>query len=60
MKIDTYNNTVTYRGLPDESRSTLAVNVDWIKLKPGASTLSFTKKTGTGTCSFKYRSGWIG
>jgi hypothetical protein len=60
MKIDTYNNTVVYRGLPDESRSTLAVNVDWIKLKPGASTLTFSKTGGTGTCSFKYRSGWIG
>jgi hypothetical protein len=62
MKIDTYNNTVTYRGLPDESRSTLAVNVDWIKIKPGNSAVTFTTSNvaDAGTCSLKYRSGWIG
>lgn len=62
MKIDTYNNTVTYRGLPDESRSTLAVNVDWIKIKPGNSAVTFVTANvaDTGTCSLKYRSGWIG
>jgi hypothetical protein len=60
MQIDTYNNTVVYRGLPDESRSTLAVNVDWIKIKPGNTAITFTKIGGAGTCSVKYRSGWIG
>ena len=60
MSIDTYNNTVVYRGLPDSSRSTLAVNVDWIKFKPGISVVTFSKIAGTGTCSVKYRSGWIG
>lgn len=62
MRIDTYNNTVIYRGLPDESRSTLAVNVDWIKIKPGTSNVVFRKTVAgdTGTCSLKYRSGWIG
>ena len=60
MSIDTYNNTVVYRGLPDSSRSTLAVNVDWIKFKPGTSVVTFSKIAGAGTCSVKYRSGWIG
>jgi len=60
MSIDTYNNTVVYRGLPDSSRSTLAVNVDWIKFKPGTSVVTFSPTAGAGTCSLKYRSGWIG
>jgi hypothetical protein len=60
MQIDTYNNTVVYRGLPDESRSTLAINVDWIKIKPGNTAITFSKISGAGTCSVKYRSGWIG
>lgn len=60
LEIDTYNNTVLYRGLPDSSRSTLAVNVDWIKLLPGINTFTFSKQAGAGTCSVQYRSGWIG
>jgi hypothetical protein len=60
LEIDTYNGTVLYRGLPDNSRSTLAVNVDWIKLLPGVNTFTFSKQGGAGTCSVKYRSGWIG
>jgi hypothetical protein len=60
IEIDTYNGTVLYRGLPDSSRSTLAVAVDWIKLLPGTNGLTFSKQAGTGTCSIKYRSGWIG
>ena len=60
LQIDTYNGTVLYRGLPDNSRSTLAVNVDWIKLLPGTNTFTFSKQAGAGTCSVKYRSGWIG
>jgi hypothetical protein len=60
LEIDTYNGTVLYRGLPDNSRSTLAVNVDWIKLLPGVNTFTFSKQAGAGTCSVKYRSGWIG
>jgi len=60
LEIDTYNGTVLYRGLPDNSRSTLAVNVDWIKLLPGTNTFTFSKQAGAGTCTIKYRSGWIG
>lgn len=60
LQIDTYNGTVLYRGLPDNSRSTLAVNVDWIKLLPGTNTFTFSKQAGAGTCAIKYRSGWIG
>jgi hypothetical protein len=60
LQIDTYNGTVLYRGLPDNSRSTLAVNVDWIKLLPGTNTFTFSKQAGAGTCSVKYRSGWVG
>lgn len=60
IEIDTYNGTVLYRGLPDSSRSTLAVAVDWIKLLPGTNSITFSKQAGAGTCSVKYRSGWIG
>lgn len=60
IQIDTYNNTVLYRGLPDLSRSTLAINVDWIKLRPGNNIHRFDKTGGTGNCVAKYRSGWIG
>lgn len=60
LEIDTYNTTVLYRGLPDSSRSTLALNVDWIKLVPGNNTFTFSKIAGAGTCTIKYRSGWIG
>lgn len=60
IEIDTYNGTVLYRGLPDSSRSTLAVAVDWIKLLPGTNSLTFSKQAGAGTCTIKYRSGWIG
>ena len=60
IEIDTYNGTVLYRGLPDSSRATLAVNVDWIKLLPGVNTFTFSKQAGAGTCLVKYRSGWVG
>ena len=60
IEIDTYNGTVLYRGLPDSSRSTLAVAVDWIKLLPGTNSFTFSKQAGAGTCTIKYRSGWIG
>jgi hypothetical protein len=60
IEIDTYNKTVLYRGLPDSSRSTLAVNVDWIKLYPGNNIHTFSTTGGTGDAEVKYRSGWIG
>jgi hypothetical protein len=61
VQIDTYNGTVLYRGLSDSSRSTLAVNVDWIKLLPGTNNLTFSKHGGSSnTCFVQYRSGWIG
>ena len=60
LEIDTYNKTVLYRGLPDSSRSTLAVNVDWIQLYPGNNIHSFSTTGGTGDAEVKYRSGWIG
>lgn len=60
LEIDTYNKTVLYRGLPDSSRSTLAVNVDWIQLSPGNNIHSFSTTGGTGDAEVKYRSGWIG
>lgn len=60
LEIDTYNKTVLYRGLPDSSRSTLAVNVDWIKLYPGNNIHTFSTTGGTGDAEVKYRSGWIG
>jgi hypothetical protein len=60
LDIDTYNNSVKYRGLPDSSRSMLDAGIDWIKLKPGDNTIAFTKTGGTGDAVVKYRSGWIG
>lgn len=60
LEIDTYNKTVLYRGLPDSSRSTVAVNVDWIQLAPGENLHTFSKTNGTGSAEVKYRSGWIG
>lgn len=60
LEIDTYNKTVLYRGLPDSSRSTVAVNVDWIQLLPGENLHTFSKTGGTGSAEVKYRSGWIG
>jgi hypothetical protein len=60
LEIDTYNKTVLYRGLPDSSRSTVAVNVDWIQLLPGDNLHTFSKTGGTGSAEVKYRSGWIG
>jgi hypothetical protein len=60
LEIDTYNNSVEYRGLPDSSRSMLAADIDWIKLKPGNNVFQFTKTGGVGTAVVKYRSGWIG
>jgi hypothetical protein len=60
LEIDTYNKTVLYRGLPDNSRSTIAVNVDWIQLAPGENLHTFSKTSGAGSAEVKYRSGWIG
>jgi hypothetical protein len=60
LEIDTYNNSVSYRGLPDSSRSMLAADIDWIKLKPGDNSVTFTKTGGAGDAVVKYRSGWIG
>lgn len=60
LKIDTYNGTVLYRGTPDNSRSSLNTTVDWLKLNPGASTVTYTTSGGSPTVTMKYRSGWIG
>jgi len=34
--------------------------IDWIKLKPGNNSVTFTKTGGAGDAVVKYRSGWIG
>jgi hypothetical protein len=60
LKIDTYNGTVLYRGTPDNSRASLNTTVDWLKLDPGNSTVTFTNSGGSPTVTMKYRSGWIG
>lgn len=61
LQIDTYNTTVLYRGLPDAARSTIDVDVDWIKLKPGDNSINIQKTDGTpASATIKYRSGWIG
>jgi hypothetical protein len=61
LQIDTYNTTVLYRGLPDAARSTIDVDVDWIKLKPGGNSINIQKTDGTpASATIKYRSGWIG
>jgi hypothetical protein len=63
--IDTYNQTVTYRGIADAGRSIFDANIDWIKLDKGSnivqlrsSNTSYT--TSNTSCSIQYRSGWIG
>jgi hypothetical protein len=61
LQIDTYNTTVLYRGLPDSARSTIDVDVDWIKLEPGNNNIIVQKTDGTPTsATIKYKSGWIG
>lgn len=60
LQIDTYNNSILYRGLADKSRSTLDADISWIKLKPGVNSLTFAATAGAGTASVKYRPGWIG
>ena len=61
LQIDTYNTTVLYRGLPDSARSTIDVDVDWIKLQPGDNNILVQKTDGTPTsATIKYKSGWIG
>ena len=60
LSIDTYNNSVEYRGLPDSSRSMLDASIDWIKLKAGNNSVTFTKTGGAGDAVVKYRSGWVG
>jgi hypothetical protein len=60
LEIDTYNTTVLYRGLPDSARSTVDVDIDWIKLIPGSNKLLVQTASGTPAATIKYRSGWIG
>jgi hypothetical protein len=61
LELDTYNTTVLYRGIPDSARSTLDVDIDWIKLVPGNNNILIQKSGGTpAETSIKYRSGWIG
>jgi hypothetical protein len=63
--IDTYNQTVTYRGIADAGRSIFDANIDWIKLQPGANTLQIQSYdagvlTSATSVTVQYRSGWIG
>jgi len=63
IEIDTYNTTVLYRGLPDNSRSCLDADIDWIKLRGGVNVFSASHSSPVGTTpsiSAKFRSGWIG
>lgn len=63
--IDTYNQTVTYRGIADAGRSILDANIDWLKLSPGQNEIQIetgdtsVSKTAT-KVTVQYRSGWIG
>jgi len=62
LEIDTYSNSVSYRGIADTSRSIIDANVDWAKLKPGVNQLRLEKSGSTtpAVCTVKYRSAWIG
>jgi hypothetical protein len=60
LQLDTYNTTVLYRGIADSARSTLDVDIDWIKLEPGANEIQLQKSGESPTMTIKYRSGWIG
>jgi len=63
--IDTYNQTVKYRGIADAGRSILDANIDWLRLVPGTNTIRVqTQDTSVSDTTTKvvvqYRSGWIG
>ena len=63
--IDTYNQTVTYRGIADAGRSILDANIDWLKLNPGTNEIQIetgdtSVSTTATTVAVQYRSGWIG
>jgi hypothetical protein len=62
LEIDTYSNSVSYRGIADTSRSVIDANVDWVRLQPGVNQLRLEKSGATtpAVCTVKYRSAWIG
>lgn len=62
LEIDTYSNSVSYRGIADTSRSVIDANVDWVRLQPGVNQLRLEKSGATtpAVSTVKYRSAWIG
>jgi hypothetical protein len=63
--IDTYNQTVKYRGIADAGRSILDANIDWLKLVPGSNNIQVQTGDSSVLASdskvvVQYRSGWIG
>jgi hypothetical protein len=62
LEIDTYSNSVSYRGIADTSRSIIDANVDWVRLQPGVNQLRLEKSGSTtpAVSTVKYRSAWIG
>ena len=66
LEVDTYNKTALFNGSAFydggsvSARSWIDPLVDWIVLKPGDNTITFTDSGGTTDLTVKYRSGWIG
>jgi hypothetical protein len=65
LVIDTYNQTVLYRGIADAGRSVLDTNINWIALSAGDNiikleTSNSAVNTSTTKVDIKYKSGWIG
>jgi hypothetical protein len=63
LEIDTYDREVALDGSIDGTRSILDTLVDWIRLSPGANTLTVIDEgnaNSTATLRVYYRSGWIG
>lgn len=65
LVIDTYNQTVLYRGIADAGRSVLDTNINWISLSPGDNNIKLetsnsSVNTSTTKLDIKYKSGWIG
>jgi hypothetical protein len=63
LEIDTYYREVALDGQVDGARSIVDTLVDWLTLKPGTNTISFSDEgnpNSTATLRIYYRSGWIG
>lgn len=61
LQIDTYERLVAESNVYNGARAKLSTLVDWIYLRPGNNTITFTSNTGVlpSLLKFYHRSGWI-